>query len=249
MPFAFLGVAVAQDFQAQFEAQQQNWNLSPREAIALQKVLAQKVRLCALKRKPKLIAGVDVSFNRFSSIVHAGFVVLDAKSLGIVERAGATLEVQFPYISGLLSFREIPPLLLAWRKLSHKPDLIIADGQGIAHPRRLGIASHLGLLLKTPSLGCGKSRLVGTYEEPGPEKGEQSVLWDLGEQVGVVLRNKKQVNPLFVSPGHLIDFAGAVHWVEETSLGYRLPEPTRQAHLFVNEIRIKANQETRDRHR
>jgi deoxyribonuclease V len=204
----------------------------------VQKELASKVKLVPLRQLPRFVAGADISFNRYSPTMHAGFVLLDTRTMEVVERAGASMSVKFPYVPGYLSFREIPPLLRAWKKLKTKPGLLLVDGQGIAHPRRLGIASHLGVLLGIPTIGCGKSRLIGTYEEPGLEAGSRTPLWHKEERIGSVLRTKNKVKPLFISPGHLVDQESAPRLVLELCAGYRLPEPTRRAHLFVNELRI-----------
>lgn len=211
--------------------------MTPTEAVALQKELAKEVRIQPFPGMPGLIAGSDVSFDKHSPTVYAGFVVLDSKNLQIVDRAAVKMDVHFPYVPGLLSFREIPALLRAWEKLKLKPELIVVDGHGIAHPRRFGIASYLGLVLNLPTIGCGKKRLVGTYEEPGIEAGSSTELQLRDEQVGVVLRSKRKVSPIFVSPGHLMNIKDAVRILMSVRAGYRLPEPTRQAHLYVNELR------------
>src|SRR6185437_157043 len=142
------------------------WDVTPKEAIALQKELRERITLVPLKKKPKLIGGCDVSMNMFAKDGYAGFVVLDAETLRMVDHAVVAKEIPFPYIPGLLSFREIPMLLDAWQKLKTKPDVLVADGVGIAHPRRLGIATHLGLVLNIPTIGCAKSVLIGKYKEP-----------------------------------------------------------------------------------
>lgn len=154
-----------------------------------------------------------------------------------VERVGWAGPGAFPYIPGLLSFREIPALIEAFRKLQTVPDVVLCDGQGIAHPRRLGIASHLGLWLPVPTVGCAKSRLCGKYEEPGPERGDRSELLDRGQLIGNVLRTRRGVAPLFVSPGHRCDLASAVDLVLATAPRYRLPQSARMAHDYVNQIR------------
>ena len=215
------------------------WNLSPTQAVTLQRKLRHQVRIEPYAGKPTLIGGSDVSFNKYEPTVYAGFVVLDARTLGIVDRACAAIEVSFPYIPGLLSFREVPALLEAWKALRTKPDVLVFDGQGIAHPRRLGIASHAGLLLDWPSIGCAKSLLTGIYDEPGAMAGASSPLLDrfTHEQIGVVYRTKNNVKPVFISPGHRMDMESAVRILAATVRGYRIPEPTRQAHLYVNEVR------------
>lgn len=215
-----------------------SWELTPREAIAVQQQLRGLVRLEPLRQEINTIAGADISFNKFSEIVYAGIVVLSLPDLRIIESVGIRSTSKFPYVSGLLSFREAPSLLEAWEKLQTKPDVLMLDGQGIAHPRRLGIASHMGVLLDWPTIGCAKSILVGRHGELAPEAGSRSPLIDRGEQVGVALRTKKNVSPVYVSPGHLMDLDSAVDLVLRTVTTYRQPEPTRQAHLLVNQIRF-----------
>ncbi len=213
------------------------WDVSPKEAVRIQQELRHAVRVAPLGNVPRLIAGCDVSANRFSDEVFAGFVVMTWPELAVVETVTVRRTAGFPYIPGLLSFREIPALLDAWEMIGEKPGLLFVDGSGIAHPRRLGIAAHLGALLGVPSVGCAKSRLVGAYEEPGLEPGSRSALLDRGEQVGVVLRTKARTNPLFVSPGHGVGIEEAADLVLGATRGYRLPEPTRQAHLATNAAR------------
>jgi deoxyribonuclease V len=213
------------------------WNLKPREAVELQKRLREQVKIAPLGRKVKTIAGCDISFNKFDPTIYAGIVVLSLPSLEVVEEVGVVSETEFPYVPGLLSFRETPSLLEAWEKLKTEPDAVMFDGQGLAHPRRVGIASHVGLMLERPTLGCAKSVLVGKYDEPGAERGSWTPMIDKGETVGAAVRTKTRVQPVFVSPGHLIDLEGAVELVLACDGGYRQPEPTRRAHLLVNALR------------
>jgi len=214
-----------------------DWAIRPREAVELQKSLREQVRLLPLKQPVETIAGADISFNKFSPVVYAGIVVLRLPQLEVVEEVGVVSETRFPYVPGLLSFRETPSVLEAWSKLKTEPDVVMFDGQGIAHPRRVGIASHVGLLIERPTLGCAKSVLVGKYEEPPPERGHWTEMIDKGEVVGAALRTKTKVQPVFVSPGHLIDLAGAIKLTLACDGGYRQPEPTRRAHLLVNALR------------
>ncbi|HVG37649.1 MAG TPA: deoxyribonuclease V [Pyrinomonadaceae bacterium] len=214
-----------------------DWKLSPREAVELQKELRASVRLEPARAEIKTVAGADISFNKFSSTIYAGVVVLALPSLEIVEEVGIVSETRFPYVPGLLSFRESPAVLEAWERLRTEPDAVLFDGQGIAHPRRVGIASHVGLLINRPTVGCAKSVLVGKYEDPPPERGAWTPLVDRGEVVGAALRTKTRVSPIFVSPGHLIDLNGAIELTLRANGGYRQPEPTRRAHLLVNELR------------
>lgn len=213
------------------------WNLTPAEAIAMQKQLAGQVRCVDDLGPVTTIAGVDVSSNRFSDVGYAAIVVLSVPDLQVIEVADARLTLGMPYIPGLLSFREIPVLLAAWEQLKTVPDLLMVDGQGIAHPRRLGIAAHLGIVLDRPTIGCAKSILVGRYENLALTRGSTAPLVHKGEQVGTAVRTKDKVNPLFISCGHRVSQETAVRWVLETGRGYRLPEPTRRAHLASNELR------------
>lgn len=220
-----------------------DFRVTPKEAIEVQKHLRDEVRLVPLTGVPKLIAGCDVSMNRFAKEGFAGFVTMSYPDLVVQEAATAEGPIPFAYVPGLLSFREIPMLLGAWERLATKPDLIVVDGIGIAHPRRLGIASHLGLVLSIPTIGVAKSVLIGHYEEPGQTAGSVSDLIDpkTNEVIGSALRTKDGVSPIFVSPGHLITLREAVDIVRSCVRRHRLPEPTRQAHLAVNEARIKAS--------
>lgn len=213
------------------------WNLSPGEAVELQKELRARVRIEPLQGAVKTVAGADISFNKFSSTIYAGVVVLELPSLRVVDEAGVISETRFPYVPGLLSFRESPAVLEAWEKLSVEPDVVFFDGQGLAHPRRVGIACHAGLFLNRPTVGCAKSVLVGKYEEPAAERGSWSPMIDRGETVGAALRTKNNVAPVYVSPGHLMDLPGAIELALACDGGYRVPEPTRRAHLLVNELR------------
>lgn len=203
------------------------WNLSPVEAQTVQRDLAQQVirqgQLPAIQR----VTGVDASYKDGSA--RAAVVTLNYPDLTLLEYAVAQRPISFPYISGLLSFREGPPVLDALAKLSHAPQLLIFDGQGIAHPRRLGLASHIGVLVDIPSIGCAKSRLCGTYQPPGPAKGDFSDLTAKGETIGAVLRTRTNIKPLFVSIGHRVDLPTAIHYVLSCCTRYRLPETTRWA--------------------
>lgn len=220
------------------------WNVTPTEAIAWQKALQDQILIMPLDDAPKTIAGCDISFNKYEETVYAGIVVLRLDTLEVVERAGVVTKASFPYIPGLLTFREGPALLEAWEKLEVEPDVIMFDGHGMAHPRRMGIASHMGLWLNRPSFGCGKSVLTGKFEEPAPERGNFTPLVQRGITLGVALRTKNKINPVFISPGHLIDLPTAIDLTLRCDGGYRLPEPTRQAHLFVNDLRKQYLDET-----
>jgi endonuclease-3 len=215
------------------------WDVSPRQAIEIQQELRKKVKIQALKRVVRRVGGADISFNLGSNVAYAVFVVLDLKTLTQVNSSYYIGPLQFPYIPGLLSFREIPLLMEAWTRLETKPDLVMLDGQGIAHPRGLGIASHFGILAGIPTLGCAKSRLVGSYQEPASQAKSYSKLVYKGETVGFAYRTKENVSPIFVSPGHLISFSDVIKILGSIRSPYRIPEPTRQAHILANDIRRK----------
>jgi deoxyribonuclease V len=210
-----------------------SWDLSPDEAIALQKQLAIQVIRRAQLGPVNTVAGIDASYK--DGLAQAAVVTLSYPDLELIEYAVARRPVSFPYVPGLLSFREAPAVLEALEKLSASPDLLIFDGQGIAHPRRLGIASHLGLLVDLPAIGCAKSRLTGRYTEPGPERGDFSPLTDRGETVGVALRTRPNAKPLFVSIGHRVDLPTSIGYVLNCCRRYRLPDTTRWAHRIAGE--------------
>lgn len=205
------------------------WDLSPEEAARLQIELRARLILAWDKRPVTTIGGVDVSIKTEST--HAAIVVLRYPDLSPLEGVTAEAPLVFPYIPGLLAFREGPAVLAAWSKLQNKPDLLMFDGQGIAHPRGIGIASHMGLWLDRPTIGVAKSRLYGRHTEVGPKHGDRADLLDkMGNVIGAVLRMRERTNPLYISPGHLIDVEHATQFVLACSTGYRLPEPTRWAH-------------------
>ncbi len=175
------------------------------------------------------IAGVDAGFEDGGRTTRAAIVVMSWPGLEVVEQTVARVPTAFPYVPGLLSFRELPSVLAAFGQLGARPDLALCDGQGIAHPRRFGIACHLGILLDLPAIGVGKSRLIGTFEPPGAGKGEFTDLVDGDERIGAVVRTRDNVKPLFVSPGHRVSLQTAVDWVLKCAVRYRLPEPVRLA--------------------
>ncbi len=215
-----------------------NWNLSYAQARDLQNTLARKVRLSALKRTPKTVAGIDCAFSKDKKRIGAIIVVLEYPTLKIIETARAVADIGFPYISGLLSFREAPVCIRAAKKLKTTPDIFLIDGQGIAHPRRLGLASHLGLFLDKPTIGCAKSRLIGKFQPPPAEKGSYSPLTDKNEIIiGAVLRTRTNVKPLFVSIGHKCTLDDAVKITLACTPKYRLPEPTRLAHQMITKLK------------
>jgi deoxyribonuclease V len=206
------------------------WQVTTAEAKAIQLELASEVLRVGDVTTPCLIAGVDVSVNRWAGTGRGAVVVLNYPDLEIVEVKVVTDKITFPYVPGLLSFREIPLLLAAFEEILNVPDLVMVDGQGVAHPRRIGLASHLGLCLGIPTIGCAKSRLCGESDEPDSLQGSHSELLDSGEVIGAVVRTKTSVKPVYVSTGHMIDLERAINWVEKCCRGYRLPEPTRLAH-------------------
>jgi deoxyribonuclease V len=217
-----------------------SWTVNCSQAMEIQKKLSQMVESTPLKQPVNYVAGADISYSKGDNRLFAGVVVLTFPDLQKVEEVRAKTEVTFPYIPGLLSFREAPPLLAAFARLQHDPDVILIDGQGIAHPRRLGLASHLGVILGRPTIGCAKSRLTGQYTEPGEQKGDRSPLQHDGEIIGMVLRTRRKTRPIFVSIGHLIDLDTAVSIVLACTRTYRLPEPARQAHILANRIRVES---------
>jgi deoxyribonuclease V len=207
------------------------WQVSTAEARELQLKLASRVSRANEVVSPRYIAGVDISVDRIRDEARGAVVVLSYPELRVVETRVVEGRVDFPYVPGLLSFREAPLTLAAFERLNIAPDLILFDGQGIAHPRRLGLAAHLGLFLDTPTVGCAKSRLCGSHRIPGPEAGSYAELVDGDEIIGAALRTKAGVKPVYVSIGHKISLESAIHWVTRCCRGYRLPEPTRLAHL------------------
>ena len=207
------------------------WNVSLAEAREIQLRLAGKVITENEGINPHLIAGVDISSPDSGGIARGAVVVLGYPELDVLEVKVAEDRVAIPYIPGLLSFRECPLILAACKMLHNTPDIILVDGQGIAHPRRLGLASHLGLFLDTPAIGCAKSILCGKHGPVGERVGSHAELLDRGEVVGAALRTKIGVKPIYVSVGHKVNLAMALNWVMECCRGYRLPEPTRLAHL------------------
>ena len=215
------------------------WDVTPEEAIRLQRELAPRVvgRDAGL-RTPRLIAGMDVSYDKGSPWIYAAIVVLRLPDLSEVETAGVRTRAGFPYVPGLLSFREAPAGLEAWARLATRPDCLICDGHGLAHPRRLGLASHFGLWINRPTIGCAKSLLVGSYAGLGEAQGSAANLVDAGEVVGAALRTREGVSPVFVSIGHRVSLATAVRTVLACTPRLRLPEPLRQAHVLVNRMRV-----------
>ena len=212
-----------------------SWEVNPQEAIKIQKDLKSNISLKKSFSKIDKIAGADVSYYQNKMI--AGVIIFEFPNLKIIERQSFVSSINFPYIPGLLTFREGPSILAVFKKIKNEPDIILFDGQGIAHPRRMGIATHLGLFLDKPTIGCAKSRLSGKYTTVGEKKGDYAPLKEGKEVLGAVLRTRKGVKPIFVSPGHKIDLPNSIEIVLKCIVKYRLPLPVWEAHIFVNQIR------------
>lgn len=216
------------------------WDVTLEEAAELQRELHELLVLAAPPDfAPRYCAGADVSNNRNSPRLYAGFVVIDTTDFSTVATATAVVDATFPYVPGYLSFREIPALIEAWKALTVRPDVLVFDGQGTAHPRRMGLACHAGLVFGVPALGCAKSVLVGHYTPLGRERGAMAPLLHYGEIVGMAVRTRDDVSPVYVSPGHRMDLPTAVRLLLQLTPNgrYRLPETTRRAHRLVNELR------------
>ena len=220
------------------------WNITPQEAIKIQKELCSCVILENLSQTVKCVAGTDVAFSKKTNTAWACVVMLSFPELIKTDEACIKGKTRFPYIPGLLSFRELPFILEALKKLRIEPDLIFCDGQGIAHPRGLGLASHLGILIEKPTIGCAKTRFVGEFAEVGQNRGDYSYLLYKGRKVGAVVRTRSGVKPLFISPGYAISMDDAVRLILKCGGRYRIPEPIRQAHLMVTRIRQKEEGES-----
>jgi deoxyribonuclease V len=224
------------------------WTLSPDAAIALQRQLRDRLILTWDDRPVTTVGGVDVSIK--TDIARAAIVVFSYPDLTPLHSVTADAPLTFPYIPGLLSFREAPAILAAWGRLPLEPDLVLIDGQGIAHPRGLGIASHLGLWIDRPTVGVAKSRLYGKHVEPGPNRGDQAPLYnehDSSQIIGAVLRTRPGVKPLYISPGHRIDLEHSLRFVLDCVTRYRLPEPTRWAHSVGAGVRFPTEESRQPR--
>lgn len=218
-----------------------SWDPAPEEAIRIQKEMRERLVLKWDGRPVSTIGGVDISIK--TEAARAAIVVLRYPDLTPVEAVTADAPLVFPYVPGLLAFREGPAVLAAWERLAHQPDLLMFDGQGIAHPRGDGIASHMGLWLERPTIGVAKSRLYGQHQEVGPRHGDHAALIDgRGNVIGTVLRTKERTNPLYISPGHLMDVRHATEFVLACLAGYRLPEPTRWAHRVAGGEKLPGTQ-------
>lgn len=207
------------------------------EAKNLQKDLRKEISLSELGSSLEYIGGADISFDLGSNMMHAAIIVLELPSLEPVARSLVSDETTFPYIPGLLAFREMPVLLKAWNQLQSKPDVLILDGHGIAHPRRMGIATHFGIEVDHPTIGCAKNILTGSHEELGIEKGDKAELIDGDDIVGIALRSRTNVNPIYVSPGHHLSFDDAYSIVMQSLTKYKLPQTSRLAHQWANKLR------------
>jgi len=217
------------------------WNVSVGEAIALQRALRDQLVLHPPSGfAPRLVGGADVSLNRDSPRGYAGIVVIDRPTMDTVDEATAIADIAFPYVPGLLSFRELPVLERAWAGLRQRPDVLVFDGQGYAHPRRFGFACHGGVLFGVPSIGCAKTILVGTHGPLGTERGATAPLVHRGETVGMAVRLRDAVTPVYVSAGHLMDLETGLRVVLSMATGFREPETTRRAHRLVNAERKRA---------
>ena len=214
-----------------------SWNVTPGEAIAIQEALRTRIRLRDTFAATDVIAGADMCID--GDWGYGGVITYTFPRLEEIERRWVRMKLKFPYVPGLLAFREAPVLLAALKLLSTEPDLLLFDGQGIAHGRRMGIATHMGILLNKPTIGCAKSRLVGTFEEPGADRGCYEPLVHGGETVGAVLRTRKQVRPIFVSPGTGISLKTSINIVMRCLDGYRIPKPTHEADHYVGSIKRK----------
>lgn len=213
------------------------WNVSPAEAISLQEKLAGRVRVEPMTAEVRTVAGVDCAFSAGGKRIIAAAVLCDGGSMEVLARAAEERPCRFPYVPGLLSFREAPAVIAAVEKLPLRPDLLMCDGQGLAHPRRLGLAAHVGLWLGVPTIGVAKSRLCGRHRMPGPNRRCRTQLRHGGRLIGAVVRTRSNVKPLYVSVGHRVTLDEAIRWTLLATRGYRLPEPTRQAHQAVTAMK------------
>lgn len=211
-----------------------DWPTTPAAARAQQEQLRSRVIRHDDLGEVRRVAGLDVGFERQGTLTRAAVAVLSFPELALLESALVRRPTRFPYIPGLLSFREVPALLEALDRLSAPPDLLLCDGQGLAHPRRFGLACHLGVLSGLPSIGVAKSRLIGDHGPLGPAQGDRTWLWDGDEIIGCLLRTRREVRPLYVSLGHRISLETAIHYVLACTTRYRLPETTRQAHRLAS---------------
>lgn len=202
-----------------------------------QQELRQQISLKPLAKTPKLVAGSDISFNRGSDMMHAAIIVLELPELNVVARSLISDETPFPYIPGLLAFRELPALMKAWNQLQIIPDVLLMDGHGIAHPLRMGVATHFGIEIDHPTMGCAKNILTGNHDKLGNKKGDYAALNDGEERIGLALRSRTNVNPIYVSPGHQLSFDDTYDIAMKALTKYKLPRTTRLAHEWANKLR------------
>lgn len=212
------------------------WNVSPAKAREIQERLRSRVRIVRLRRRVRTVAGADIAIGRRPGRVYAAIAVFSYPELELLEARTQRRGLAFPYVPGLLSFREAPAILALFRRLRTRPDVLICDGHGLAHPRRFGLASHVGVWLNMPTIGCAKSLLVGEHEPVGAERGSRTPLLLDGESLGAVLRTRAGVKPVYVSPGHLMDTVTACDIVLNCCTKYRLPEPIRAAHQLAGDL-------------
>jgi deoxyribonuclease V len=212
-------------------------DISPQQAVQLQKELRNKIDITPLDKKVQTVGGADISFDLGSDVLHAALVVLQLPDLQPIARCLVSDEITFPYIPGLLAFREIPVLLKAWEKLQIKPDVLIMDGHGLAHPRRMGIATHFGIEVDHPTIGCAKNILTGSHGELSINKGNYSTMMEGDEKVGLALRSRTNINPIYISPGHKLSFEDAYKIVMQSLTKYKLPRTIRLAHQWANRLR------------
>lgn len=214
------------------------WDVSPKEAVKLQEALHPLLKICPWEAGDiSTVAGADISYDKKKNVVYAGVVILSFPDLRLIAEVTHQQKAHFPYVPGLLSFREAPALLKVFAEIKESPQIAFFDGQGIAHPRSIGLASHLGLFLDIPTIGCAKTKLVGNFSEAGNTKGDFTYLTYKGKKVGAVLRTRDGIKPIFVSPGHKIDVDTALMLTLACTTRYRLPEPTRLAHLLATRMR------------
>jgi deoxyribonuclease V len=214
-----------------------SWNISPKEGIAIQKELKEKLVFFDGKFRVENICGTDVSYEKEKNLLFSAVVILKYPEMDVIEEQTAIMKCTFPYVPGLLSFREVPVLLKAFDNINDVPDVVLCDGHGIAHPRGFGLASHLGMILDIPTIGCAKKKLFGEYSKVGNDKGDWSYISDGGNNIGIALRTKKNVKPVFVSQGYKIGMEFSREIILACSKKYRIPEPIRKAHIKGNQMR------------
>ncbi len=222
-----------------------SWDVSPKEAVRIQKQIREKIIPYGKVQPVRLVAGADVAYDKKSNTTYAGVAVLRLPDLAMVETNVASCPTSFPYIPGLLTFREAPAIVQVLEKVQSNPDVLFIDGHGLSHPRSVGIASHIGLLIDRPVIGCAKSLLVGDYADPDSPRGSQSYLFNRNSDIiGAVVRTRDKVKPVFISIGHRIDLEEAIKLTLSCGKGYRIPEPTRQADLLVEKAKRESQEGT-----